>query len=101
MSVCRVVMADFVNEEEADKFLTHLSERGKELYQRAETMLVLKTTETSGMSVTVYPNEEAADQGTEIRKKLFSEWSGKIVQSTTLDAELIGYVKSGTLLRCI
>ena len=93
MSVCRVVMADFVNEEEADKFLTHLSERGKELYQRAETMLVLKTTETSGMSVTVYPNEEAADQGAEIRKELFSEWSGKIVQSTALDAELIGYVK--------
>ena len=91
MSVCRVVMADFINEEEADKFMLLLSERGRELYQRAETMLVIKTTETSGMSVTIYPNEEAADSGTQIRKELFSEWSGKIIQSTTLDAELVAY----------
>ena len=93
MSVCRVVMADFINEEEANKFMMLLSERGKELYQHAETMLVIKTTETSGMYVTIYPDEEAANYSTEIRKELFDEWSEKIIQSTTLDAELIGYVK--------
>ena len=66
-----------------------LSERSKELYQHAETMLVLKTTETSGMSVTICPDEKAADYGMEIGKELFNEWSGKIIQSTTFDAELI------------
>ena len=58
MSVCRVVMADFINEAEASDFMKLLVERGKELYPRAESMLVIKTTETSGMTVTIYPDEE-------------------------------------------
>ena len=92
MSVCRVVMADFINENEATKFMKLLSERGKELYPEAASMLVIKTTETSGMTVTIYPDEEAADHGAEVRRKLFEEWSGRIINSVSHDAELIGQI---------
>lgn len=91
MSVCRVVMADFINEAEASDFMNLLVERGKELYPRAESMLVIKTTETSGMTVTIYPDEDAADHGAEVRIKLFDDWKGKIINSVAHDAELIGH----------
>ena len=91
MSVCRVVMADFINEAEASAFMNLLVERGKELYPRAESMLVIKTTETSGMTVTIYPDEDAADHGAEVRTKLFHDWKGKIINSVAHDAELIGH----------
>ena len=91
MSVCRVVMADFINEVEATEFMKLLAERGKEIYPRAESMLVLKTTETSGMTITIYPDEDAADHGTEVRAKLFDDWAGKIINSVVHDAELLGH----------
>ena len=93
MSVCRVVMADFINEAEATEFMKLLVDRGKELYPRAESMLVIKTTETSGMTVTIYPDEDAAEHGTEVRTKLFDDWIGKIINSVAHDAELIGHHK--------
>ena len=93
MSVCRVVMADFINETEATEFMKLLVERGKELYPRAESMLVIKATETSGMTVTIYPAEGAAEHGTEVRTKLFDDWTGKIINSVAHDAELIGHHK--------
>ena len=91
MSVCRVVMADFINEAEASDFMKLLVERGKELYPRADSMLVIKTAETSGMTVTIYPDEDAADHGAELRAKLFDDWTGKIINSVANDAELIGH----------
>ena len=91
MSVFRVVMADFINEAEASVFMKLLVELGKELQPRAESMLVLKTRETSGMTVTIYPDEDAADHGAEVRTKLFEDWTGKIINSVAHDAELIGH----------
>ena len=61
MSVCRVVMADFIDEAEATEFMKLLVERGKELYPRAESMLVIKTTETSGMTVDSTPQVTPPD----------------------------------------
>ena len=91
MSVCRVVMADFINEAEASDFMKLLVERGKELYPIADSMLVIKTTETSGMTVTIYSDEDAADHGAEVRIKLFDDWKGKIINAVAHDAELIGH----------
>ena len=91
MSVCRVVMADFINEAEASDFMKLLVERGKELYPRADSMLVIKTTETSGMKVIIYPAEDAAEHGSQVRAKLFDDWTGKIINSVAHDAELTGH----------
>ena len=54
-------------------------------------MLVIKTTETSGITVTIYPDEDAANHGAEVRTKLFDYWKGKIINSVAHDAELIAH----------
>ena len=43
------------------------------------------------MTVIIYPDEDAADHGAEVRTKLFEDWTGKIINSVAHDAELIGH----------
>lgn len=54
-------------------------------------MLVITTTETSGMTVTIYPDGDAADHGAGVRSRLFNDWTEKIINSAAHDAELKGH----------
>tara|TARA_B100000902_G_scaffold358012_1_gene372828 strand:+ start:190 stop:495 length:306 start_codon:yes stop_codon:yes gene_type:complete len=88
MLVGRIVMLDFVDEIEAEKMLRFLSQNGKTLFKSAVSFNVLKTTPSSGMTVTIYPDEKTAEIGANDRDHVFKEWSNSIVQTTILEAEV-------------
>mgnify|MGYP001261145979 FL=1 len=88
MFVGRVVMVDFVDENETDKMLRFLSQNGKTLFESKVSFNVLKTTHSSGMTITIYPDEKTAESGAEERDRVLKEWSTSIVQTTILEAEV-------------
>ncbi len=94
MLVGRVVMVDFVNENEAEKMLKFLSQNGKALFESAVSFNVLKTTPSSGITITIYPDEETAEIGAKDRDKVFKEWSTSITHSTILEAEVTSVVSN-------
>ena len=88
MLVGRVVMVDFIDENETDKMLKFLSQNGKSIFESAVSFNVLKTTPSSGVTVTIYPNEKTAELGANERDNVFKEWSRSIVQTTILEAKV-------------
>ena len=92
MLVGRIVMIDFTNENETDNMLRFLSQNGKMLFESAISFNVLKTTASSGMTVTIYPDEETAQLGANERDNVLEEWSKTIVQTTILEAEVSSVV---------
>ena len=54
-----VVSMDFETEEAMEDFLKTYERDSPTLFPDAEMLLMIKTTETSCMGVSVYPNEEA------------------------------------------
>tara|TARA_B100000029_G_C17016306_1_gene756852 strand:- start:70 stop:375 length:306 start_codon:yes stop_codon:yes gene_type:complete len=92
MLVGRVVMVDFVDENETNKVLRFLSQNGKTLFEPAVSFNVLKTTPVSGITVTIYPDEKTAELGAKERDNVFKEWSSSIVQTTILEAEVSSVV---------
>ena len=94
MLVGRVVMVDFVDENETEKMLRILSQNGKNLFASALSFNVLKTTSSSGMTLTIYPDEKTAEIGADDRDKVFKEWSTSIVHTTILEAEVSSVVSN-------
>ena len=88
MLVGRIVMVDFVDEIEAEKMLRFLSQNGKTFFKSVASFNVLKTTPSSGMTVTIYPDEKTAEIEANDRDNVFKEWSNSIVQTTILEAEV-------------
>ena len=59
MTPTNVVSMDFETEEAMEGFLKTYEKDSPTLYPDAEMLLMIKTTETSCVGVSVYPNEEA------------------------------------------
>ncbi len=59
MKPTNVVSMDFKNKEAMEDFLETYERDSPALYPDAEMLLMIKTTETSCVGVSVYPNEKA------------------------------------------
>ena len=94
MLVGRVVMVDFVDENETEKLLRFLSQNGRKLFGSALSFNVLKTTSFSGMTLTIYLDEKTAEIVAGDRDKVFKEWSTSIVHTTILEAEVSSVVSN-------
>ena len=74
MTPTNVVSMDFETKEAMEDFLETYERDSPTLYPDAEMLLMIKTTETSCVGVSVYPNEEArnlAESRTSVELKHF------------------------------
>ena len=87
MTPTNVVSMDFETKEAMEDFLETYERDSPTLYPDAEMLLMIKTTETSCMGVSVYPDEEARLAS---RKLAESRTSGKLKHLFEEDFRLSG-----------
>ena len=87
MTPTNVVSMNFKSEEAMQDFLDMYERDSPILYPDAEMLLMIKTTETSCMGVSVYPNEEARLAS---RKLAENRISGKLKHLFEEDFRLSG-----------
>ena len=73
MSVGRVSMVEFKNEEAINQFSKDYAKEYYANFPTAEASIAVQTGPTSSLGVTIYPNEEAVDGSLSARKKFFKE----------------------------
>ena len=61
MSVARVTMVDYVSEEAADKFEPDYKIICQKALPEADSLILIRTGPTSGLSVAIYRDEELAE----------------------------------------
>ena len=71
MSIARINMLEFETEDVLNKRVTEYSEQAPELFPDAEILLSIQTSPTSAMSISVYPDEQAAEKALSTREKHF------------------------------
>ena len=87
MKPTNIVSMNFKSQEAMQEFLDMYERDSPTLYPDAEMLLMIKTTETSCMGVSVYPNEEARLAS---RKLAESRTSGKLNHLFEEDFRLSG-----------
>ena len=69
MTVTRISMVEYVSKEAADEFELKHSEVAPKSIPEADNLILVRTPETSGMSVAIFKNEQTAEKALENRKK--------------------------------
>ena len=62
MSIARINMLEFDTEDDLAQRAKVYSNEGPKLFPNAEILLTIRTGPTSAMSVSVYPNEQVAEE---------------------------------------
>ena len=74
MSVTRINMIEFETEEIANERQQSYQKDARKLFPEADLLISIRTSPTSAMTISVYPDEEKAERALEIRaKRLVSE----------------------------
>ena len=71
MSVARINMLEFDTEDALNKRVKEYSGQAPELFPDAEILLSIQTSPTSAMSISIYPDESAAEKALSTREKHF------------------------------
>ncbi len=69
MTVARISMVEYVSKEAADDFETKYSEVAPKSIPEADNLILVRTAETSGMSIAIFKDEQTAENALENRKK--------------------------------
>jgi len=72
MSVARITMVDYLSEEVGDAFEAQAKEVFPKDMHQADTLILIRTGPTSGMSVAIYKDQETADNNLDVRKKMIA-----------------------------
>ena len=67
MSVTRINMIEFDNETVADTRAAEYQKNARKQFPDADLLIAFRTSPTSAMTISVYPNEETAEQALEMR----------------------------------
>ena len=67
MSVTRINMIEFDNETVADTLAAEYQKNARKQFPDADLLIAFRTSPTSAMTISVYPNEETAEQALEMR----------------------------------
>ena len=67
MSVTRINMIEFDNETVADARAAEYQNNARKQFPDADLLIAIRTSPTSAMTISVYPNEETAERALEMR----------------------------------
>ena len=74
MTVARISMVEYVSKEAADDFEPKYSEVAPKSIPEADNLILVRTDETSGMSVAIFRDEQTAENALENRKKMLDSF---------------------------
>ena len=69
MTVARITMVEYVSKKAADDFEPKYSEVAPKSIPEADNLILVRTAETSGMSVAIFKDEQTAEKALASRKK--------------------------------
>ena len=75
MTVARISMVEYVSKEAADDFEPKYAEVAPKSIPEADNLILVRTAETSGMSVAIFRDEQTAENALENRKKMLDSFS--------------------------
>ena len=70
MTVARISMVEYVSKEAADDFEPKYSEVAPKSIPEADNLILVRTAETSGMSVAIFKDEQTAENALDSRKNV-------------------------------
>ncbi len=78
MSVARITMVDYISEEAADEFEAVYQEICPQMLPKADTLILVRTSATSGLSIAIYKTEELAEEMLPTRAKMLEQCPSSI-----------------------
>ena len=95
MSYVRVVMADAKTPENLAKIIDQLN-KANELFPEIQMMMAIETSETTGLSISVYEDEAAAIRGVKLRERNFEELGAEL--EVSFEGTLAAYYKKDPVI---
>ena len=74
MTVGRIVIGEFQDEDEASRFTAHYADNTSTILTEVKVLLSMRTTDTSVMTISVYDDDDAADRANGLREQDISQW---------------------------
>ena len=94
MSIARINMVEWRSEEEFLEISEQYNKESAKTFPDAEILLRIKTTPTSVIAISVFPNQEKADEAKIQRDKNFENHGAKVKDQWFLEGEVVqAYVK--------
>ena len=94
MSIARVNMVEWRSEEEFLEISEEYNKKSSKTFPDAEILLRIKTTPTSEIAISVFPNQEKADEAKIQRDMNFEKQGAKVKDQWFLEGEVVqAYVK--------
>ncbi len=94
MSIARINMLEWRSEEEFLEISDQFNKESAKTFPDAEILLRIKTTPTSVIAISVFPNQEKADEAKIQRDKNFEKYGAKVKDQWFLEGEVVqAYVK--------
>jgi hypothetical protein len=88
MTLANVNIFEFHDESKANDWISWYNIQGPVGFSEAEILLFVRTGPTSGITVSVYPNEKAREAGSEARNEFKKQQSKYISDITVLEGEV-------------
>ena len=94
MSIARVNMVEWRSEEEFLEISEEYNKKSSKTFPDAEILLRIRTTPTSVIAISVFPNQEKADEAKIQRDKNFEMHGVKVKDQWFLEGEVVqAYIK--------
>ena len=94
MSIARINMVEWRSEEEFLEISEQYNKESAKMFPDAEILLRIRTTPTSEIAISVFPNQEKADEAKIERDKNFKKRGAKVKDQWFLEGEVVqAYVK--------
>ena len=95
MSYVRVVMADAKTPENLAKIIEQLN-KANEIFPEIQMMMAIETSETTGLSISVYQDKAAAIRGVKLRELHFEELGAEL--EVSFEGTLAAYYKKDPVI---
>lgn len=88
MSVSNVNMFEFHNEEKANEWISWYNRDGPSGFSEAEVLLFVRTGPTSGLTISVYPDDNARQAGSGVRQKFQAQQADYVREITVFEGDV-------------
>ena len=88
MSVSNVNMFEFHDEEKANEWISWYNRDGPSGFSEAEVLLFVRTGPTSGLTISVYPDDNARQAGSEVRQKFQAQQADYVREITVFEGDV-------------
>ena len=88
MSVSNVNMFEFHDEEKANEWISWYNSDGPSGFSEAEVLLFVRTGPTSGLTISVYPDDNARQAGSGVRQKFQAQQADYVREITVFEGDV-------------